>query len=99
MAPLVTPPDPALLREFEANPFGPHSLALADLLTAFRMRDRDSPWAIVRLDDQAGFALARIPAERYAAPKIIAGEVFRTPADAEIALFCKRWARHYGDAS
>ena len=95
----MTAPDPALLREFEANPYGPHTLALADLLTAFRMTDRDHPWVIIRLDHQAGFALARIPAERYAAPEIIDEQSFRTPADAEIALFRIRWARHCGDAS
>jgi hypothetical protein len=90
----VTPPDPALIREFEANPFGPHSLALADLLMTFRMRDRDHPWAIVRLNHRAGFALARIPAHRYAAPEIIDDQIFPSPADAEIALFHQRWARH-----
>jgi hypothetical protein len=95
----MTPPDRALLQEFETNPFGPHSLALADLLMTFRMRDRDHPWVIVRMDHQAGFALARIPPQRYAAPEIIAGEVFPTPADAEIALFRKRWARHCGDGA
>jgi N,N-dimethylformamidase len=87
-----------LARQFRDNPLGPHGSELQKLLKIFRwdpVEDR-----IIAVQPQRGgrWQLARSTGPKGHPVELFEGPGYATPADAQWAIFRKRWERHTGQA-
>ena len=80
-----------LMTEFEAAPYGPHSSDLQALLLWMRSRLQINSWSIICVEKECRYALVQLPAGRFDAIPIDEAHVYRSPIEAEIALFRLRW--------
>jgi hypothetical protein len=84
--------DDAIVAEHRANPFGPHSPGLAEVLDFLRRSpDPDLPRYLV-IDVGDGFAVADRAERAGDPPERLAADLFRTRAEAEHAVFLLRLA-------
>jgi hypothetical protein len=89
-------PDPVLAAEFRGTPLGHHSDALARLLRALRSEPLDGKHVVVCVEPFREYRLGRLSARRGTPVDLVPGLVFSSPAEAEWAVFARRWERHFG---
>jgi hypothetical protein len=89
-------PDPALAAEFRATPLGHHSDALARLLRVLRSEPLDGKHVVICVQPFREYRLGRLSAHRGTPVDVVPGLVFSSPAEAEWAVFVRRWERHFG---
>jgi hypothetical protein len=90
----IYPVDPErldLAREFRANPNGPHSRELQNVINRMRSGAISGKWVLYPLTDDPSWALAQIP-EKRDAPLIIHEDLtFCDRSEAEWYVFKLRW--------
>lgn len=86
--------DPArtdLVREFEANPAGPHTPELNLLINRLRLMPMAERHILVCTRRGRQWKLAKMPARRGAPVRIYEDQVFDDHAEATRELFRRRW--------
>ena len=94
------PVDPArvdLAREFKARPFGPHSPALARLVTRMRWCEVAGRHVLVTRVPHREWVLGRLSGERGRDLELLPDQVFTSRAEAEWAVFKLRWRAITGE--
>lgn len=84
-----------LAAAFKARPFGPHSSEVAALATALRMAPIEGKYVLIVGHDGSSWELAQLDGRRYTTPRLL-GERFTDPAEAEWAVFRRRWETRTG---
>lgn len=88
--------DRALVDEFRKTPIGKHSPDLQRVLNALRGLPHDRHVLVCRKPYRE-WVLARLTGRRGELPEIFEDEVFTDLAEAEWALFKRRWKTHTGE--
>ena len=86
-----------LAREFKSNPFGPHSAELQRILNRMRWEPLKGKYVLVCTKPYKEWILAELPGERGKPITMHQDQVFTSLADAEWAVFQKRWKRITGE--
>jgi hypothetical protein len=86
-----------LAREFKKNPFGPHSAELQRILNRMRWEPLKGKFVLVCTKPHKEWTLAELPGERGKPITMHPDQVFTSLADAEWAVFRKRWKRITGE--
>jgi N,N-dimethylformamidase len=84
-----------LAAAFKARPFGPHAPDVAALATALRMAPVAGKYVLIAAHDGGSWELAQLTGRRYEAPTLL-GERFTDLAEAEWAVFRRRWQARTG---
>jgi hypothetical protein len=84
-----------LAAAFKARPFGPHSAEVDALVTALRMAPIAGKHVLLAAADGKSWQLAQLTGRRYEAPTPL-GEHYNDLADAEWAVFVRRWEARTG---
>ena len=84
-------------REFKKNPFGPHSAELQRILNRMRWEPLKGKFVLVCTKPHEEWTLAELPGERGKPITMHPDQVFTSLADAEWAVFKKRWKRITGE--
>lgn len=90
----IYPIDPQhidLAEEFRANPSGPHSLELQNVLNRMRSGAIEGKWVLYPVSDAPTWVLAQIPKDRDEPLIIHDNLVFDNRAEAEWHVFKERW--------
>jgi hypothetical protein len=90
-------PDPALAAEFRATPLGHHSDALARLLRVLRSEPLDGKHVVVCVQPFSEYRLGLLSARRGTPVDLVPDLLFSSPAEAEWAVFLRRWERYFGE--
>ena len=85
-----------LARQFRDRPFGPHGSELQKLLKLLRWDPIDDRIIAVQTHRGAAWQLARSTGPKGHPIEIFEGPGFATPAEAQWAIFRRRWERHTG---
>ncbi len=85
----------AVAEEFRRQPYGRHSPELQRLLDIFRHEPFPAKHVLVCTKPYREWALAIYTGIRGDPPRLLPGLVFTSVADAELAVFKRRWARHF----
>ena len=83
---------------FKANPWGPHEHTLQRLVDRMRWQPIAGKYVLICTKSHREWSLARLPDRRDEAIEFIEGEVFDSLADAEWAVFKRRWRTMTGNA-
>ena len=87
-----------LAREFNRNPWGPHSAELQRVLNVMRAAPVAGKHVILMSGPYRRWSVARLTGVRGDAAEEIEGLSFDNPEDAERAVFRLRWKAHTGQA-
>ena len=79
-----------LIREHQANPFGPHGPVLTSLLAYFRTSPVAGKLAILSMEDMGPYRLVALSGKRGVAPSWASEDIYRTLGEAEHAVFLAR---------
>lgn len=85
-----------LVRQFHAQPFGPHSPELLELLKVLRWAPVDDRYIIVQPDPDGAYEVVKQTGRRDSALYTVAGESYDNLAAAQCGVFRKRWEAHTG---
>jgi len=85
-----------LARQFRDRPFGPHGTELQKILKILRWDTIDDRIIAVQPDRGGRWQLARSTGRKGSPIEIFEGPGFATPAEAQWAIFRRRWERHTG---
>ena len=91
----IDPDRVELAREFRDQPFGPHSAELEMVLHRMR-RGSFRGRHLLLLTDLDEYTLAESSGVRGEPPRLLEGQVFSDPEEAEWAVFKIRWQRLTG---
>ena len=86
-----------LIEEFRRQPIGRHSPELRLLLNNLRRGQKADPYILVCTKPQAEWKLARKPAGRGSALRLVPGFVFTSPEEAEWEVFKLLWKESTGE--
>ena len=86
-----------LIEEFRRQPIGRHSPELRLLLNNLRRNQKGDPYILVCTKPQAEWKLARKPAGRGSAVRLVPGFVFTSPEEAEWEVFKLLWKESTGE--
>ena len=86
-----------LIEEFRRQPIGRHSPELRLLLNKLRHSQKGDPYILVCTKPQAEWKLARKPADRGSAVRLVPGFVFTSPEEAEWEVFKLLWRESTGE--
>ena len=95
---LIDPGRLDLAREFERNPWGPHSAELQRILNVMRAAPLAGKHVILMSGPYRRWSVARLSGVRGEPVERIEGLSFDNPEDAERAVFRLRWEAHTGQA-
>ena len=87
-----------LAREFNRNPWGPHSDELQRILNVMRAAPVAGKHVILMSGPYRRWSVVRLTGVRGEAPERIEGLSFDNPEDAERAVFKLRWEAQTGQA-
>ena len=87
-----------LIEEFRRQPIGRHSPELRLLLNNLRRNQKGDPYILVCTKPQAEWKLARKPAGRGSAVRLVPGFVFTSPEEAEWEVFKLLWKESTGES-
>lgn len=87
----IDPQDLDLVRQFHAQPFGPHSAELLELLKVLRWAPLDDRYIIVQPDPAGPYLVVKQSGRRGAPLHALDGETYDKLADAQCGVFRKRW--------
>ena len=87
-----------LIEEFRCQPIGRHSPELRLLLNNLRRNQKGDPYILVCTKPQAEWKLARKPAGRGSAVRLVPGFVFTSPEEAEWEVFKLLWKESTGES-
>ena len=87
-----------LAREFKCAPIGPHSADLQKLLKIMRWDRPDKRWISVQTERGGAHYLAYSKGPRGHSLDVFLEQPFATFAEAQWAIFRKRWQQHTGNA-
>ena len=87
-----------LIEEFRRQPIGRHSPELRLLLNNLRRRQKGDPYILACTKAQAEWKLARKPAGRGSAVRLVPGFVFTSPEEAEWEVFKLLWKESTGES-
>ena len=85
-----------LIEEFRRQPVGRHSPELRLLL--YNSSQKGDPYILVCTKPQAEWKLARKPAGRGSAVRLVLGFVFASPEEAEWEVFKLLWKESTGES-
>ena len=85
-----------LARQFRDKPFGPHGTELQKVLKILRWDPIDDRIVCVQPERNGRWQLARNTGRKGSPIEIFDGPGFATPAEAQWAIFRRRWERHTG---
>lgn len=91
----IDPQRTDLAAAFKARPFGPHSPEVAALATALRMAPVAGKYVLLAARDGRSWELAQLSGRLYEAPRRL-GERYTDLAEAEWAVFVRRWEARTG---
>jgi hypothetical protein len=83
--------------EFKANPFGPHSGDLQQVLNLMRAQPLPGRYALITLLPHREWALARLGPPRSGRIDLVEGVRYSSPAAAEWDIFKRRWRELTGE--
>jgi hypothetical protein len=86
-----------LAAEFRANPVGIHSPELQAVLNVMRSLPLEQRYVLVCRKPYEEWALAQLTGVRNEAPRILKDRIFRSPEEAEWAIFKLRWQHATGE--
>lgn len=92
-----TEADRVAAEEFRRQPYGRHSPQLQRLLDIFRREPFPGKHVLVCTRPYREWSLAIFSGIRGDAPQLLAGHVFTSVAEAEWAVFRRRWELHFGE--
>lgn len=87
-----------LARQFRDKPFGPHGTELQKVLKILRWDPIDDRIIAVQPQRGGAWQLARNVGRKGQPIEIFEGPGYATPAEAQWAIFRRRWERHTGQA-
>ena len=87
-----------LVREFKANPLGPHSAELQRIVTRLRSEPSAGHYVLVARVPHGEWMLARLSGKRGVDLTLMENHVFTSIVDAEWAVFKLRWEAVTGQA-
>ena len=87
-----------LVREFKANPLGPHGVELQRIVTSLRSGRAQGRYVLVTRVPHREWVLARLSGKRGVDLTLLENQVFTCLADAEWAVFKLRWEAATGEA-
>ena len=87
-----------LAREFQANPLGPHRAELARVVTRMRWGELAGRYVLVTRVPHREWVLGRLSGRRGVDVALLEDEVFTSRAEAEWAVFRRRWREITGEA-
>ena len=93
----ITAEDRQWVDEFRQNPLGPHSPNLQRVLNRMRGGSRSGKYCLICTKPFAEWQLGRMSGRRGVPVAPIAGEVFTNLAEAEWAVFRRRWQELTGE--
>ncbi|MEQ8663844.1 MAG: LamG-like jellyroll fold domain-containing protein, partial [Gammaproteobacteria bacterium] len=85
-----------LVSQFHAQPFGPHSAELLELLKVLRWAPVDDRHILAQPDPQGPYQVVKQTGRRDAPLYAVAGETYDSLPAAQCAVFRKRWEAHTG---
>jgi hypothetical protein len=94
----IDPSRDDLIKEFDANPDGPHSHELAMVLNRLRLGPLEERFIVVCTKPRQAWAVARMPTQRGCPLEFVNGAVFDNPQDASRRVFRLRWQAVTGQA-
>ena len=92
----LDPQNLELVRQFHAQPFGPHSADLLEMLKVLRWAPLDDRYIIVQPDPQGAYLVVKQTGRRDSPLYAVAGESHDNLAAAQCGVFRKRWEAHTG---
>jgi len=87
-----------LIEEFRRQPIGRHSPELRLLLNNLRRSQKGDPYILICTKPQSEWKLARKPAGRGSAVRLVPGFVFTSPEEAEWEVFKLLWKESTGES-
>jgi hypothetical protein len=92
-----TEADRVAAEEFRRQPFGRHSPQLQRLLDFFRREPFPRKHVLICTKPYREWSLAIFSGIRGDSPQLLPGHVFTSVAEAEWAVFKRRWQLHFGE--
>ena len=93
----ITAADRQTVDEFRQQPFGPHSPDLQRVLNRMRGAPNAGKYCLICTKPFREWQLARLSGRRGVPATPIPGEIFTSLADAEWAVFRRRWRELTGE--
>ncbi len=91
---IIDPARTDLAWEFRANPFGPHSAELQQVLSIMRWKENHGKYVLVETGTRNRWVLGRLPKRRGLRVEIFENLVFADYAEGLWHLFRLRWEEH-----